>query len=77
MDYLSNEVISGINLYSYCGNDPVNYYDPSGHITLTAIIIIGLIGFGTLIVFGIVAKIILKMTECLMEMLARKHMLVD
>ena len=39
MDYLSNEVISGINLYSYCGNDPVNYYDPSGHITLTAILI--------------------------------------
>ena len=57
MDYLSNVVVSGINLYSYCGNDPVNYYDPSGHITLTAIIIIGLIGLGALTGFGTIAKI--------------------
>ena len=39
MDYLSNVVVSGINLYSYCGNDPVNYYDPSGN----GAILIGLI----------------------------------
>ena len=46
MDYLSNEVISGINLYSYCGNDPVNYYDPSGHITISTMILLICIGVG-------------------------------
>ncbi len=43
VDYLSNEVVNGINLYSYCGNDPVNKYDSSGHfaITLTTLLIGG------------------------------------
>ena len=38
------------NLYAYCANNPVIYYDPSGHLLLTAIIIgaaAGLsVGFG-------------------------------
>ena len=29
--YLDPESINGLNLYAYCGNDPVNRYDPSGH----------------------------------------------
>lgn len=27
-----------MNLYCYCGNDPVNYVDPSGHIPVLAIV---------------------------------------
>ena len=29
--YLDAESLCGLNLYSYCGNNPVMYVDPSGH----------------------------------------------
>ena len=31
VDYLDPESVSGLNLYCYCMNDPVNYSDGSGH----------------------------------------------
>ena len=31
LDYLEPDSINGLNLYAYCGNDPVNRFDPSGH----------------------------------------------
>ena len=31
LDYLDSENINGLNLYAYCGNDPVNLYDIDGH----------------------------------------------
>ena len=55
MDYLNPTSINGLNLYAYCNNDPVNYCDPLGHITITTAIILGLIGIGALAGFGAVA----------------------
>ena len=31
IEYLDPESINGLNLYVYCGNDPVNHIDPDGH----------------------------------------------
>lgn len=43
--YLDTENPNGLNLYTYCNNDPVNYADPSGHSAiLTATLI--LMGIG-------------------------------
>ena len=44
IDYLKSESINGINLYTYCGNDPINYTDQSGHfpwLVLAAFLFIG------------------------------------
>ena len=31
VSYLAPDTINGLNLYAYCGNNPINYYDPDGH----------------------------------------------
>ena len=31
IEYLDPESINGLNLYAYCGNDPINRFDPTGH----------------------------------------------
>ena len=46
IDYLEPEIITGVNLYSYCANNPVMYSDPSGHIviSITSLIIGAVLG---------------------------------
>ena len=41
IEYLEPESINGLNLYAYCGNDPVNYYDPTGHSAILIALAIG------------------------------------
>ena len=36
VEYLDIESINGTNLYCYCMNDPINYYDPSGNFIILA-----------------------------------------
>ena len=42
-DYLAPDTIGGVDLYAYCGNNPVMYADPSGHFAISTLawIIIG------------------------------------
>ena len=35
LEYLDPETIGGLNLYAYCGNNPVMNVDPSGHVVLS------------------------------------------
>ncbi len=42
----ANGDLNAYNLYAYCGNNPVMYSDPSGHLAISTLIIIALIGCG-------------------------------
>ena len=41
--YLDLDSIGGMNLFAYCLNNPVMYYDPSGYFAITTAIIVGAI----------------------------------
>ena len=43
-EYMEIGSITGLNLYVYCGNDPVNMTDPEGHFFVSALIIGTLVG---------------------------------
>ena len=50
VEYLDPESVNGLNLYCYCYNDPINYYNPSGHFVITATI-----GLSTTAYYAIIA----------------------
>ena len=43
VSYLEPSKIIGLNLFAYCNNDPINKWDPSGHIPIITLIIAGLV----------------------------------
>ena len=49
IEYLDPESVNGLNLYAYCGNDPVNNVDSNGHIAISAALFIGSIIVGAAI----------------------------
>ena len=46
IEYLDPSNINGLNLYAYCDNDPVNYFDPDGHSAVLLLSLIAVAGFG-------------------------------
>lgn len=49
ISYLDKKTINGLNLYAYCNNNPVNKYDPTGHIAwwVIALIVVGVATIAT------------------------------
>lgn len=43
---LVNDKLTGTNLFVYCNNNPVNYFDPTGEIAVSTVILIGSIVVG-------------------------------
>ena len=49
LSYLDPESINGLNLYAYCGDNPVMNVDPSGRFLLSLFFILGGIALGTVV----------------------------
>ena len=41
IEYLDLESFNGLNLYCYCYNNPISYYDPSGHSAILVALLVG------------------------------------
>jgi hypothetical protein len=54
VEYLDPESINGLNLYAYCGNNPVNMVDSSGHAPWWVKL---LIGIGAILVLGVITVV--------------------
>ncbi|MDD3191582.1 MAG: RHS repeat-associated core domain-containing protein, partial [Bacilli bacterium] len=53
VSYLDPSSVNGLNLYAYCNNNPVMYYDPDGHLALFTLFLISSIVIGAAVGGGI------------------------
>ena len=60
VDYLDPESTHGLNLYAYCNNNPVMYYDPTGHVVLSARMVGALVGFTVSFVSSLVSQAVVE-----------------
>lgn len=51
--YLDLDTPSGLNLYAYCNNDPVNYSDPSGNFAISIGFLVASMAIGAVIGAGV------------------------
>ena len=56
LEYLDPETIGGLNLYAYCGNNPVMYADPSGHVAILTLLIGAFIGAAVSFVSSVISQ---------------------
>ena len=60
VNYADPQTINGLNLYTYCGNNPVEYVDPTGHIIISFLLAGAIVGFTVSFTSSVVSQAIMN-----------------